>query len=183
MAEVSILVTGYADLAHGLVGPTISLVRDHDHCLIIDPGSVSDPQVISLALARHHLKWEDIDAVGISHAHLDHYRFIGLFPRAVCLDAWGSWQANHFYAGPTERIYRPDIQILATPGHSHDSITFLVQTHLGRVAICGDLFWDESGPADDPYAEDIPLLRQNREKIRTMADWIVPGHGPMFRVS
>ncbi|XP_046829562.1 metallo-beta-lactamase domain-containing protein 1 isoform X2 [Vespa velutina] len=92
-----------------------------------------------------------------------------------------------------EYILCEGVKVLATPGHTSEDITVLVQTNInGRsscVAITGDLFEKE---------EDIvnPLiwksLGQNdlqkvqsymRSRIINLADFIVPGHGPMFSVT
>ena len=83
--------------------------------------------------------------------------------------------------GPERTIYRkyPDYR---TPGHSYDSITLLVKTNNGIVAICGDVFWKEDFPKDDPYASNKEKLEESRKKILEVADWIIPGHGKMFKV-
>lgn len=53
----------------------------------------------------------------------------------------------------------------------------------------GDLFEREEDIADPSLwqyvagSEDPEKQRQNRNKILQIADWIVPGHGPMFKVT
>ncbi len=38
------------------------------------------------------------------------------------------------------------------------------------------------GKPKDPYASDLKKLQQSRKKILEMADWIIPGHGGMYKV-
>jgi len=34
----------------------------------------------------------------------------------------------------------------------------------------------------DPYVKDARALEESREKILNLADYIIPGHGEMFKV-
>ena len=49
-------------------------------------------------------------------------------------------------------------------------------------AICGDVFWKKDFPENDPYASDKEKLRDSRKMILELADWVIPGHGKMFKV-
>ncbi|HDJ96516.1 MAG TPA: hypothetical protein ENG45_00395 [Candidatus Aenigmarchaeota archaeon] len=89
------------------------------------------------------------------------------------------------------------IRILETPGHDlfHCSVIFQ-NKNFGRVCVAGDLFWwrdDENQKDDvktwnklinkkDPYAKDLKKLKQSRKKVLKNCDWIIPGHGKMFKV-
>lgn len=57
-----------------------------------------------------------------------------------------------------------------------------VKTDKGIVAICGDVFWKENFPEDDPYASDKEKLKESRKKVLEIADWVIPGHGKIFKV-
>jgi glyoxylase-like metal-dependent hydrolase (beta-lactamase superfamily II) len=60
-----------------------------------------------------------------------------------------------------------------------------VKTDQGKIAICGDVFWKKDypkTPEDDPYADDRKTLKKTRKKVLEMADYIIPGHGRIFRV-
>ena len=54
------------------------------------------------------------------------------------------------------------------------------------VALAGDLFEREEDLDDssiwEQNSENCEIQRKNREKILQIADYIVPGHGPMFKV-
>lgn len=77
--------------------------------------------------------------------------------------------------------FTDDIKIIKTPGHSYDGITLFVKTGRGVIAICGDVFWKENSPKNDPYASDKEKLQESRKRVLEMADYIIPGHGKMFR--
>lgn len=88
-----------------------------------------------------------------------------------------------------ESDYRIDdgIYVTMTPGHTLDSVSVLVEnSNFGNVAICGDLFekfedinnesiWLDAG-SEAPH-----LQRTHRLRMVDRADFIVPGHGPIFR--
>ena len=180
MAIIKILIEGYTSgETGGKSCSTIILVQDGDLNMIIDPGTVSDPQILTDALAKENLSVEDIDIVGITHAHTDHNRNVGVFPKAKVLDFWGWWEGDIWTKFDSK--ISDSIQILKTPGHSDDSITFLVQTNDGVIAICGDVFWTKEGPKKDPYATDHDQLNKSRQLVLEKSDWIIPGHGKIYK--
>jgi len=36
---------------------------------------------------------------------------------------------------------------------------------------------------EDEFATDIEKLKESRKKVLEIADWIIPGHGKMFKVN
>jgi glyoxylase-like metal-dependent hydrolase (beta-lactamase superfamily II) len=55
-----------------------------------------------------------------------------------------------------------------------------VQTDDGLV-VCTHLWWTADGPAEDPFAPDLEVLRASRERVLGLAPvLVVPGHGPAF---
>ncbi|KKU11983.1 MAG: Metallo-beta-lactamase [Parcubacteria group bacterium GW2011_GWC2_45_7] len=176
MAEVKILLAGYLeeDNAEGGLRPNITMVRDENLVMIVDPGLLKDQQLLIEKLAEENLTVADVNVVCVTHSHMDHYRNIGMFTRAKALDHWGLWDKDQLTEG-IERLTK-DIKIIKTPGHSYDGITMLVNTDQGVVAICGDVFWKENFPVDDPYASDKAKLAQSRKKVLELADYVIPGH-------
>jgi len=160
--------------------PTISLVKDKDIVMVIDPGVLEDQKMLVDKLKTEGLSIGDISIVCITHSHIDHYRNIGMFPRAKTLEYWGLGNRNTFEDWKEQ--FTENIQIVKTPGHSYDSITLFVKTDKGIIAVCGDVFWKENFPEEDVYASDKEKLQESRKKILEMADWIIPGHGKMFKV-
>ena len=181
MTTVKILIEGYVcDETGGKTCSTITLVKDGDLNMIVDPGTVSDPKVLINVLAKENLSVEDINIIGLTHSHIDHSRSTGMFPKAKILDHTGSWEGD-IWTELNNKV-TDNIQILKTPGHSDDSITFLVQTDEGVIAICGDVFWKENEPKKDPYAVDHDQLNKSRQLILNKVDYIIPGHGGKFKV-
>lgn len=184
MAEVKILIEGYttAETAQGgeeKTCPTITLIKDKDVVMIVDPGVLEDQKILADKLQKEGIKIDDVNVVCITHSHIDHYRNVGMFAKAKTLEYFGLWDKN--VCNDWNSRFSDDIRIIKTPGHSFDSITLLAKTSGGIVAVCGDVFWKENFPKSDPYASDKKKLKESRKKILKMADFIIPGHGKMFK--
>ena len=93
---------------------------------------------------------------------------------------------------PPESNYKisPHIELISTPGHTPDCISVKVTNVVsqGTVVISGDLF-EKEGDIQDPSlwmaagSFDEKVQRNNRLRMATEADCIIPGHGPMFKVT
>ena len=186
MAEVKILIEGYTNADAVAEGgeektcPTITLVKDKDIVMIVDPGVLEDQKILIDKLKEENLTIDDINVICITHSHIDHYRNIGMFPKAKTLEYWGLWDRN--MVEDWKEQFTDDIRIIKTPGHNYDNITLLVKIDKGIVAICGDVFWKENFPENDPNASDKEKLKESRKKVLEIADYIVPGHGKMYKV-
>jgi len=182
MAEVKILIEGYTteDTSEETSCSTIILLKDKNIVMVIDPGTMKDQKILIEKLKEENLTVDDVNVVCITHSHMDHYRNIGMFPKAKSLDYWGLWDRDTVDDWNSQ--FTDDIQIIKTPGHSYDSITLLVKTNKGIIAICGDVFWKENLPENDPYASDKEKLKESRKKVLEIADYVIPGHGDMFKV-
>ena len=186
MDKVKVLIEGYTT-----VGPvvsdeeektcsTVTLIRDEDVIMVVDPGALEDQKILVDKLKEEGLSVDDVNVVCITHSHMDHYRNIGMFPRAKGLDYWGFWDRDT--VKDWKEQFTENIQIIKTPGHNYDAITLLVKTDKGIIAVCGDVFWAEDLPEDDPYASDKEKLKESRRKVLEVADWIIPGHAGMYKV-
>jgi glyoxylase-like metal-dependent hydrolase (beta-lactamase superfamily II) len=182
MAEVKVLIKGYtsSDSGDEKTQATISLIKDINIVMIVDPGVLESQQVLIEALKNEGLLISDINYVGITHSHLDHYRNIGMFPNAKTVEFYGIWDKNTVI--DWEEDFSPNIKIIKTPGHSRTGISFIVKTNLGNVGVVGDVFWKEDYPETDPYANDIKELAKSRKLVLKLADFIVPGHADIFKV-
>lgn len=183
-AEVKILIEGYTTADTAEAGeeektcPTITLVKDKDIVMVIDPGVLESQNMLVEALKKEGLTVNDV--VCLTHSHIDHYRNIDMFPTAKTLEFYGIWDKN--IAADWNEQFTDNIKIIKTPGHDYSSITLLVKTDKGTVAICRDVFWKENFPEDDEYASDREKLKESREKVLEMADYVIPGHGPILKV-
>ena len=192
MSEVRILIEGYVREEQGveLASPSTILIRDSGLNILVDPGA--NKQKLLDALSKEELKSEDIDLVFLTHYHLDHILNMRLFPDKDILDG------NTIYRDDKEiefsdKIPNTNIKVIETPGHSHEHACLLVETERGRIIIAGDVFWwsdDEEQKTDinslmehkDPYAKNTEDLKRSRKRILETADYIIPGHGKMFKV-
>lgn len=178
-AGVKVLVEGcLASDSDGRTCPTVSLVQDKNLNIVVDPGTVSDFDLIIKALAKNDLKVSDINLVFLTHCHFDHFYNVAMFKQAEVLDYWGIWKNNLIRENPG--WLGENISIINTPGHSYDSQTMLVKTDSGLVAICGDVYWKKDWPVIDEYASKLNELAESRKKILEVADFIIPGHGPIY---
>lgn len=195
MAEVKVLLKGYLmeDSPSGKGScSTVSLVKDKDFSgkdmiMVIDPGTTLNQGLIADALKKENLKVSDVTHVGITHAHMDHYRNIGMFENAISVDYDGVWDKDECKYSNKEEVVKinENITTIKTSGHTNDSITFLIKTGKGLVAVCGDVFWLKDyplNPEDDEFGSDSEKLRKSREKVLKMANFIIPGHGEMYKV-
>jgi|SRR4051794_16057197 len=176
-ARLDVLFDGYA--ADRVAG-TVSLVRDGDAVLVVDPGMVPERSAILDPLTRLGVAPEDVTAVVLSHHHPDHTVNVALFGEVPVHDFQAVYHRDVWTRrGADGTDLAPSVRLLATPGHTPQDLTVLVGTPDGVVALT-HLWWKADGPQDDPYAPDPEVLRTQRERVLAVADRIVPGHGPAF---
>lgn len=82
--------------------------------------------------------------------------------------------------------YHPDHALLA--GIFENAKILDGGTIQGKVLVAGDVFWwmdDEKQELDinksDPFTQNRKALLKSRQKVLKIADWIIPGHGKMFK--
>ena len=186
MAEVKVLISGYTNAdsikqeGEEKTCATITLIKDKNIVMIVDPGVLESQQMLIDALEKEGLSINDVNIVCLTHSHIDHYRNIGMFPKAKTLEFYGLWDKNT--VDDWKEQFTEDIKIIKTPGHDSTSITLLVKTGKGIVAICGDVFWKENLPEKDEYADEPEKLKKSRKKVLESADYIIPGHADIYEV-
>ena len=186
VAEVKVLIEGSTN-ADGLAEgeeerswPTITLIKDNGLNIVTDPGTLRNQRLLIDALAKENLTVDTIDMVFLTHSHIDHFRNVGMFPTAKVLEFYGIWEEDTVEEWKEQ--FSEDIQIIKTPGHIVNGLTFLVKTKEGVVGVVGDVFWKENFPEKDEYASDLAKLAESRKLVLREADFIIPGHGPLFKV-
>ncbi len=188
MAEVKVLIEGYS-VSDGeeFSCSTVTLIKDGDLIIIVDPGTMKDQAILIKKLREENLTIGDVNVVCVTHGHPDHYRNVGMFPKAKLLEYWGLWDRDS--VEDWESPFSKDIEIIKTPGHDDAAITLLVKIDQGKIAVCGDVFWwttSEKQEVDinkkDPFAKNQKRLVDSRKKLLEVADYIIPGHGKMFKV-
>ena len=186
MADLHVLADGYAfdENDDSRVGSTVTLIRDGDAIVIVDPGMVRAPSAILDPLSALGVAPGDVTDVVISHHHPDHTLNVALFPQARLHDHWAVYRDDLWVSRAAEGVaVSPNVTLLETPGHTPQDISMVVRTDRG-VVVCTHLWWMADGPAEDPYASDPKLLHDNRSRVLALGPaLIVPGHGPPFAVS
>ena len=181
-ATVHVLQPGYAreeaDGEH--VGSTVTLIRDGDVTIIVDPGMVASRDGLLAALAEHGVRPEAVTDVVFSHHHPDHTVNAALFPAARIHDHWAIYDGDRWISREADGAQlSPSVRLIATPGHTAEDITTLAATADG-VHACTHAWWGAAGPADDPFAPDPDVLAASRARVLGVAAVIIPGHGPAF---
>ncbi len=192
MAEIKILVEGYAREENGVMfaSPTTVLIKDNNLKVLVDPGA--NRELLLKGLKKENLQPEDIDIVFISHYHPDHFLNIRLFPENDIYDGSVIW-SNDKETSYSSEIPGTNIKIIPTPGHSNEHCSLLVETDKGKIVIAVDVFWwmdneeqktDKKSLLDkeDAYASNKKELIKSRKILLKIADYIIPGHGKMFKV-
>lgn len=209
--EIIVLNEGYSYMESGddsvmIANCTCTLIKSHDCNIIVDTMTPWDGDLLLQKLQENRLTPDDIHWVVSTHGHSDHLGNNNLFPKAKHIVGTNISQRNRYFIHDfTSAAYRlsDTIEVVATPGHTLSCVSVLVRqcnlTAPGRsatdgdvtadttVAIVGDLFERRDDIADsglwlDAGSEDPKAQRRNRARMAAIADWVVPGHGPMFAV-
>lgn len=194
MAEIKVLIEGYArEEGNGEAAScTTTLIKCDNIKIIVDPGM--NRKFLLESLKKENLSSEDINYVVLTHTHLDHCLLAGIFENAEILDDSSIYTFDGRIREHDGKIPKTNIKLIKTPGHDQFHCSVLVDDKkLGNVAIAGDVFWwadDEEQKTDkdslmkreDPYTKNKEQLMESRKKLLETADYILPGHGKMFKV-
>ncbi len=194
MATIKTLIEGYAKQQENgwVASSTTCLITSEDNKKIItDPGC--NREKLLEALKKENLVTGDINYVFLSHCHPDHTLLSGIFENAKFV----TFDSNLIYDKDLltefdKNILGKDIEIIETPGHVLEHLSLLVDTPEGKVAIAGDVIWwldneqqiFDINQKDHSQAKGIDMknLIESRKKLLSVADYIIPGHGKMFKV-
>ncbi|XP_065223207.1 metallo-beta-lactamase domain-containing protein 1 isoform X2 [Planococcus citri] len=162
--------------------------------IIVDTMTPWDKAILTNGLTKHNVNPDDVKLLVSTHGHSDHIGNNNMFLKAKHIVGFNvSYEHKYFdhsFSYGEELVVDDYVKVIATPGHTLTDVTVLVQTDdLGLVAITGDLFEKEEDLTDESIwmvdaCSEAPKLQEiNRNKILQMVDHIVPGHGPMFKVT
>jgi len=194
MAEVKILIQGYVKEEGDVefASPSTVLIQENNLNIIVDPGM--NRKLLLESLKKKGLKTEDINYVILTHFHPDHCLLAGIFENAKVMDddSFNSWDSK--IEEHNGKIPNTSIKLIFTPGHDYFHSSVLVDDDkLGKVVISGDIFWWTDGEKqkvsmddllnhEDVYVKNKEQLLESRKKVLEIADYIIPGHGKMFKV-
>lgn len=205
MSTIKILVRGYAKEKKGVefASSTVTLIQEKNvnpHTkdfgaginIVVDPGM--DRQSLLKGLKRAKLSPEKIHYIILTHYHLDHALLTAIFQKAQVWDDSNVYSWDGKIGEHKGKIPGTDVKLIKTSGHDPFHCSVLVKTkEWGKVVIAGDLFWWQEGQKQektsaalldhkDPYMKDKKALLSSRKKILALADYIIPGHGKMFKI-
>ena len=183
MATVDVLIAGHVEEteAGDSVHPTVSLVRDGDLVVVVDPGILSDPALLTNALSARGLAADDVTHVFVTHHHIDHTRNIGMFAAAKVVDVDSVYDGSLWSAHDGDGHHlSDDVWVIETPGHARECAALVVRTGDGTVVLTHAWWFADMTPVQDPLAWDQTSLERSRRRILEIADVVVPGHGPAF---
>ena len=194
MTEVKVLIEGYArnegDVE--MASSTTTLIRENNLNILVDPGM--NRELLLKSLKKENLSVSDINYVILTHTHIDHCLLAGIFENAVILDDSSMYTFDGKIKEHNGKVPGTDIKIIKTPGHDQFHCAVVANTEdFGNVVIAADVFWwmgNEEQKTDneslmnhkDPYVKNEKQLIESRKKIIEIADYIIPGHGKMFKV-
>jgi hydroxyacylglutathione hydrolase len=169
--------------------------------VIIDPGEDS-----ARFLAELNAKGWSLQAIWLTHAHIDHIMGVGAVQRATgapihlhpldrplydALPQFGSWVGmridpapppqSELVAGQTLRVGAFDFIVKFTPGHSPGSVSF----HGEGMILGGDVLFNGSvGRTDLPGGDSATLMSTIQSEFLSLPDSTVvhSGHGPATTV-
>ncbi|MDD1750102.1 MAG: MBL fold metallo-hydrolase [Methanothrix sp.] len=156
---------------------SVTLIISGRHKIIVDSGLKGEEEPIQKALAKLGIKPEEIDCIVNTHSHSDHCGNNHLFSRAKVL------------AAKEGDVIASGVWVLATPGHSMDSISVVVETKTKalqmRTIIAGDAL-----PTLGNLQKKVPpalhvdrgLAVASMQKIIALADYVIPGHDFPFSI-
>ncbi|MCK5123465.1 MAG: MBL fold metallo-hydrolase [Candidatus Pacebacteria bacterium] len=190
MAEVKILIEGYAkETKNGwIANSSVVFIKSNRKNIIVDPGF--DREKLLNELRKEKLKISDIDFVFLTHGHIDHSLLAGIFENAKIIDELCVYQKDSI-TKHNGIIPDTDIKVIRTPGHMEEHCSLVVNTEKGIYVVAGDVFWwlenekqeiDINKPDSDPEHMNIKKLIESRKKLLKIADYVIPGHGKVFKV-
>lgn len=173
---------------------TCTLIMSDGIKVLVDTMGPWDQQKLCELLKSKGVSPPDINHVICTHGHPDHTGNLNLFTsctqHVVGLSVYHKDKYTlHPFEDGTPLTISPKIQVIQTPGHTLSCVSVLIEDveNYGRVVVAGDLFESQNDLTDDKIwmdagSENPELQKQNRMKVLSLADYIIPGHGDIFKV-
>jgi glyoxylase-like metal-dependent hydrolase (beta-lactamase superfamily II) len=157
---------------------SVTIIASGQQKIIVDSGAEDEEETIRREMARIGIDPEEISILINTHSHPDHCGNNHLFSRARVLEAKDG------------AVIAPGVRIMATPGHSMDSISVAIEvdsteTKKMRIVISGDAL-----PTFGNFLKDVPpalhidrnLAVASMRKVVSLSDIVIPGHDFPFSV-
>lgn len=150
---------------NGVLEENCYVLSEDDKYLIVDPGSEFDR-------IKECIKGKVLGIL-VTHRHFDH---IGALNECIKEYRCPIYDMN----STCEETYRVDpfeFNVIYTPGHTPDSITFYFYNE--KTMFVGDFIFEGNVGRCDLEGGDFPTMQKSIEKIKSYPDdtIIYPGHG------
>ncbi|KAK5964214.1 hypothetical protein GCK32_001121 [Trichostrongylus colubriformis] len=180
---------------------SVSLVFDGGYYILVDSPSSADmkaKETMLQCLSAKSINPGEVQLAVTTHGHPDHFGQGNFFPNARHF--FGSYEyvddvyiKTELDVNDTMKITN-NVELWNTPGHTAQDISVMVSKVpcCGIVAAVGDLFYDEADALNETsewFAEAWnPVVgeahcKSSRSKVICHADYIIPGHGKLFKVN
>lgn len=198
----------YSGRTFNMGSTNTTLVRDGGKNIIIDPGILQLGRygVFSKRLEEFDLTFEDIDTVVNTHCHYDHIEANYLFRGKPLLVHereveycgklyWPEFRGAFFGIMDVQKIsgehkVTGNVKIIETEGHTPGSISVLVDTEEGLVAVIGDAavvkedLLELKAPSVVTKNIEASTAIRSLKKIRDLEPvLVIPGHDAPFRIT
>lgn len=132
------------------------LLERNDEIIIIDPGDEAEK-------IEAEINGKKVIGILLTHSHFDHIGALSYFEK--------KYKLIH------NKIDDTNIEIIPTPGHSKDSLTFYFPKE--KIMFTGDFLFKETIGRMDLPTGDKSDMKQSLEKINKYPNDIIiyPGHG------
>jgi glyoxylase-like metal-dependent hydrolase (beta-lactamase superfamily II) len=168
---------------------THTFVVGHKHAFVIDPGpEISDYQ-------HGIVDWLKVveirpSAILLSHSHPDHAPGAVVLKKALDIPVWASEYFaqeavsgldidQRFESGSRFPIDGDELQVLASPGHAEDHVSFWIPG--ARIFFSGDNILGQGSTLVAPPEGNMVAYMESLEVARRLNPAIiVPGHGPII---
>ena len=168
-----------------LDGTNTWVLREHDggRSVVVDPGPLDEAHLAAALAAAG-----DVVSVLLTHHHLDHSegarRFAELAGCGVrALDPAYRFGAEGLHDGDVVAVGDLEIEVVATPGHTGDSLSFLVRSD--QAVLTGDTVLGRGTTVVahpdgqlGAYLDSLGRLHRLAAEHEVATIW--PGHGPVI---
>ncbi|EFO20987.1 hypothetical protein LOAG_07501 [Loa loa] len=175
---------------------SITLIIDDGEKILVDTGLSTDINGRTWILQRLSelgAPPPSISHVITTHGHPDHSGNTNHFPDAFHYVGRFMHAGTHSYfsrilKGDTEKLTK-NVYLLKTPGHTSDDISVLINntSFFGTVIVSGDIFIRKEDMKNSMIWKQLAAneiqQEESRKRLLCLADCIIPGHGPLFRVT
>ncbi len=153
-----------------------------DLAVVVDPGELDDPHLRAVA-ALVEEKGARVGLVLLTHGHHDHAQGAERFAQLTGAGVRGAGRGEPFAAGERLDTGGLSIEAVPTPGHTSDSVSFLLRDDWALLT--GDMVlgrgttvvaWPDGELASYLSSLDIMSRRTDSGEVATL----LPGHGPVL---